>query len=73
MTVNKKDPVCTICGYKATLQCDLTKHIQSKHKGNKYQCSFCDKEYKSASNLRRNTIHTIVIFVCQHSHRKVIC
>ena len=52
--------------YKATLQCDLTKHIQSKHKGKKYQCSSCDKEYKDASGLRKHTksVHEGVTYNC---------
>ena len=46
---------CTICVYKATLQGDLTKHIQSQHKGKILKCNSCDKEYKHASGLNTHT------------------
>ena len=41
---------CQDCGKQFTQKDKLTKHINSIHKGIKYKCKQCDKEYKTASH-----------------------
>ena len=55
----------TICGFKASFNSDLNKHIR-KHKEKKYHCKSCDKEYVNAASLRKQnkSVHEGVTYNC---------
>ena len=44
----------------------LTKHIQSKHKGIKYACNHCDKQYTLQSSLTTHiqSVHEGIRYTC---------
>ena len=51
---------------------NLKIHIESQHKGKKYQCDFCNSEYKDKSDLRKHVKgkHEGKTYDCNTCHNK---
>ena len=57
---------CNQCGYQATQQNNLTKHIQYMHKGVKHACDQCDYQFTEKACLRKHiqSKHEGVRYAC---------
>ena len=45
---------CTVCGYKASSNNDVTRHITAKHLNLRLECKFCHVVLRTRLNLQRH-------------------
>ena len=45
---------CTVCGYKASSNNDVTRHIEAKHLNLRLECKFCHVVLRTRLNLQRH-------------------
>ena len=72
-TAKQDQFICDQCHFKATKRNNLTKHVQSKHKGIKYPCGQCDHRATCSGNLLTHikSKHEGFRYPCDQ-HRKLI-